>query len=342
MFYKRTATNGVMYLALYVDDILLISENQSEIDTVKQQLNQKFQMTDLGEAKVILNMQITRNKTWGVLALDQTRYTLDVLKKFRMEDCNGAVTPMLKGHNLSKDSCPKTQEEMDDMESVPYRQAVGSLMYLAVCTRFDLSTALGIVSRYLANPGRSHWEAVKRILRYLKQTRDCCLTFVQDEKFELVGYTDADWGGCKDSYRSTSGFIWTLGGNPVTWQSKRQSSVALSSCDAETMAAVQCCKEALWLLEFLKELRINTTLPVTIYCDNQSTIRVIKDPRAHFRTKHIGIQTQFVRELIDTGIVEFQYLSTNKQLAEFMTKPLTGVRLEELKVALGLREICFV
>ena len=108
------------------------------------------------------------------------------------------------------------------------------------------------------------------------------------------------------------------------------------------MAAVQCCKEALWLQEFLKELPINTTLPVTIYCDNQSTIRVIKDPIAHFRTKHIGIQTQFVRELIDTGIVEFQYLSTNKQLADCMTKPFTGVRLEELKVALGLREISFV
>ncbi len=133
--YKRNATNGVMYLALYVDEILLISE-ESQFDAVKQQLNQKIQMNDLGEAKGIDNMHTTRNTSWGVLALDQTRYNLDVLKKITMESCNGVVTLMLKGHNLSKDSCPKTQEEMDDMESVPYRQALDSLMYAAICTTF--------------------------------------------------------------------------------------------------------------------------------------------------------------------------------------------------------------
>ena len=156
----------------------------------------------------------------------------------------------------------------------------------------------------------------------------------------MLGFSDSDWGNCQDTHRSVTGYVFQLGrGNTVTWQSKRQTTVALSSAEAETMAAVQASKEALWISHLLKQLQISVTLPIRIWVDNKSAIEILKNPVCLFRTKHMGIQTQFVRELVEDEILEFQYVPTAMQAADSLTKALTPAKMEEGRKQLGLVEI---
>ena len=215
-------------------------------------------------------------------------------------------------------------------------------MYLMVSTRPDLAAAVGIVSRYFNNPGKKHWEAVKKVFRYLQRTKNCGLVFRKQklEDFFLLGYSDSDWGTCKDTHRSVTGYLFQLGkGNSITWQSKRQSTVALSTAEAETMASVQAAKEAIWIANLLKQLRITVGYPMRIMVDNTSAIEILKNPVSHFRTKHMGIQTQFVRELVEEEIIEFRYVPTELQVADSLTKALSPAKMEEARKFLGLVEL---
>lgn len=218
-----------------------------------------------------------------------------------------------------------------------YQSAVGSLMYAMLGTRPDIAFAVSVVSRYASNPDESHWKAVKRIFRYLNGTRDWHLVFRGDLK-PLTGYTDADWAGDQDTRRSTSGYVFDVGSAAISWSSKRQPTVALSSCEAEYMGQTQATKEAVWLRGLLNELNPSAkcTQAVVLFCDNQGAMALAKNPQFHARSKHIDIQHHYVREQVTAGNVALEFVPTDKQVADGLTKALAKDKFERFRQLVGL------
>ena len=223
--YKKCNGKVVVFLVLYVYDILLIGNDVGVLSSVKVWLSGQFEMKDLGEAGHILGIKLVRDHKNMMLGLSQATYIDAMLARFSMQDSKKGFLPFRHGINLSKDQCPKTPEEMDKMKAVPYASAVGSLMYAMLCTRPDICFAIGMVSRFQSNPGQEHWTAVKHILKYLKRTRDHMLVF-QSDSLLPHGYTDSDFMSDRDSRKSTSGYVFTLGGGAISWRSIKQSCIA--------------------------------------------------------------------------------------------------------------------
>uniref|UniRef100_A0A2N9G8M7 CCHC-type domain-containing protein n=1 Tax=Fagus sylvatica TaxID=28930 RepID=A0A2N9G8M7_FAGSY len=242
---------------------------------LKSLLHKEFEMKDLGAAKKILGMEIRRDRGARKLWLSQKNYIRKVLEKFSMLDAKPVSTPLANHFRLSGSQCPKNEEEIENMSKVPYASAVGCLMYAMVCTRPDLAHAVSTVSRYMANPGREHWNAVKWIFRYLKGTAEHGILFSrQPGTNSVVGYVDADYAGEVDDRRSTTGYVFTLSGGPICWKSTLQSIVAMSTTEAEYMAVAEAAKEALWLKGLVKELGLNQG-GVQMHCDSQSAIYLV-------------------------------------------------------------------
>ncbi|KAH9726277.1 Integrase catalytic domain-containing protein [Citrus sinensis] len=243
VYFRRLPDGAFIYLLLYVDDILIALKNRDEIERLKKQLASEFEMKDLGDAQRILGMEIHRDKKNQSVWLTQKSYLKRVLERFDMDDKTKLVcTPLAPHFKLRSSSCPKSQEEGDYMARVLYASVVGSLMYAMVCTRPDISQAVSMVSRYMHNPGKNQWLEVKWILRYLYGTVDVGLLFKKDCGQQCVGYCDSDFAGDLDKRRSTTGYVFTLGGDPVN--SILQSTIALSTTKAEYMAATEAVKEA--------------------------------------------------------------------------------------------------
>ena len=227
-------------------------------------------MKDLGEAKKIVGMEIARDRQRGTLCLTQKKYLKKVLQRFGMsEKTKPLSTPLAPHFKLSASQCPKTEEEREYMSKVPYSNAVGSLMYAMVCTRPDISHAVGTVSKYMHNPGKEHWQVVKWIIRYIQKTLDVGLIFEKDDMVgqHVVGYCGSDYAGDLDKRRSTTGYVFTLAKVPVSWKSTLQSTVALSTTEAEYMTITEAVKEAIWLQGLLDDLGVGQK-HVTVFCDN--------------------------------------------------------------------------
>ncbi|RVW85369.1 Retrovirus-related Pol polyprotein from transposon TNT 1-94 [Vitis vinifera] len=244
--YVKSFDNSYIILLLYVDDMLIAGSDIEKINNLKKQLSKQFAMKDLGAAKQILGMRIIRDKANGTLKLSQSEYVKKVLSRFNMNEAKPVSTPLGSHFKLSKEQSPKTEEERDHMSKVPYASAIGSLMYAMVCTRPDIAHAVGVVSRFMSRPGKQHWEAVKWILRYLKGSLDTCLCFT-GASLKLQGYVDADFAGDIDSRKSTTGFVFTLGGTAISWTSNLQRLLLLSTTEAEYVAATEAGKEMIWL-----------------------------------------------------------------------------------------------
>ena len=341
--YARGQGVKTVYIEVYVDDLLIMSQLMQEIQEVKDKLNKRFEMVDFGEVSTVLKIKVKFNRDKGELSLDQEKYANFLLQKFGMMNSKPVDTPMVTGLKFSKEMEANTAEEKQEMALVPYRSAVGSLMYLMTSTRHDLASAIGILSRFLNNPGRQHWEGVKRVFRYLKGTTNLGLKFVRaggpQSEVQLEGYTDSDWGGCLDSRKSTGAYLFKLGGAAVSWASRRQTSVALSSCEAEYMAACMASKEAVWQRSFLEELGEPRTGPVEIKSDSESALNLMKNPVFHSKTKHIGIQYHFTRELVGKGDVSFVFCRTAFMVADSLTKAVPREKVEFCRDQMGLTRV---
>ena len=328
VYFRKLQDGSFIYLLLYVDDMLIASRNQGEICRLKTQLSKEFEMKDLGEAKKILGMEIARDRQRGTLCLTQKQYLKKVLQRFGMSEKTKPVsTPLAPHFKLSASQCPKTEEEREYMSKVPYSNAVGSLMYAMVCTRPDISHAVGTVSRYMHNPGKEHWQAVKWILRYIQKTLDVGLIFEKDDMVgqHVVGYCDSDYASDLDKRRSTTGYVFTLAKAPVSWKSTLQSTVALSTTEAEYMAITEAVKEAIWLQGLLDDLGVGQK-QVTVFCDSQSAIHLAKNQVYHARTKHIDVRYHFVREIIEEGGVLVQKIKIDDNPADMLTKVVTMIK----------------
>jgi hypothetical protein len=336
VYFKRLENGSYIILLLYVDDMLVAGSNMQDINMLKKKLANSFAMKDLGAAKKILGMRITRDRKNRKLTLSQGEYTEKVLERFRMQNAKPVSTPLASHFKLTKEMCPKTQEEIEYMSRVPYSSAVGSLMYAMVCTRPDIAHAVGVVRRYMNNPGKEHWEAVKWILRYLRGTATHALCFGGSDTF-LQGYVDSDMAGDKDSRRSTTGYVFTIGGTTVSWISKLQKVVALSTTEAEYVAATEASKEMIWLQRFMEELgkkQENSRL----YCDSESAIHLAKNSAFHSKTKHIQLRYHFIRSTLEDGHLKLEKIHTSQNPADMLTKGVTREKLSSCSVSVGLQE----
>ena len=343
--YKRTAADQCVYiqrfqdgnfvaLLLYVDDMLIVGKDAMKISQLKKELSKSFDMKDLGPAQQILGMQIIRDRKKKRLWLSQEKYVERVLKRFNMDKAKPVSIPLGNHFKLSKSMCPSSRKEIEEMKLIPYSSAVGSLMYAMVCTRPDIAHAVGIVSRFLSNPGKKHWEAVKWILRYLKGTSKTCLCYGgADPVWE--GYTDSDMAGDLDGRKSTTGFLYTFAGGAVSWQSRLQRCVALSTTEAEYIAIAEGGKEMLWLKRFLEELGFKQK-EYKVHCDSQSALDLSKNSMYHSRTKHIDIRYHWIREVMDQQLLKLVKIHTKENPADMLTKVVSREKLELCRDIAGL------
>ena len=324
-----------LIVAVYVDDLLFVGpKGTNHIKELKGALKKKFRMTDLGPVHQYLGMEVTRDGANNILHLSKRSYIEKVLTRFNMNDCRPVKTPM--DHQPSP---PDPGYQAPKAEIRYYQSIIGSLMYAMVETRPGIAFAVGRLSQFNTNPTEQHLKAVKHVLRYLKGTLDLGITYGGNDS--LLGYTDADWAGDLERRKSTGGYLFTLYGGAVSWSSKRQTTVALSSCEAEYMAQTQSSKEAISNNRLIKELDLDGSLtangPIKIRADNQGAIHLSKDPKYHSRTKHIDVQWHYVRDQVESGAVDFEYCPTDHMAADGLTKPLERVKFQRFVYMVGLR-----
>ena len=325
VFVQKFSDDDFVILLLYVDDILIVGRNVSRIDSLKKQLSKFFAMKDLGLVKRILGIRIERDRASKKLYMSQEQYIEKVLARFNMSKAKVVSSPLASHFKLSSRHSPSTDKEKEDMRRVLYASAVGSLMYAMVCTRPDIAYAVGVVSRFLSNPGRQHWEAVKWIMRYLRGTSKLKLTFGSGKPV-LIGYTDSDMAGDVDNRKSTSGYLMTFSGGAVSWQSRLQKCVALSTTEAKYIAAAEACKELLWMKRSMQELGFKQQHYV-VYCDNQSAIHLNKNSTFHARSKHIDVRYHWMRDALNDNLFEIEKIHTDNNGSDMLTKTLPREKL---------------
>ncbi|XP_035234262.1 secreted RxLR effector protein 161-like [Stegodyphus dumicola] len=250
-----------------------------------------------------------------------------------MHESHGVKTPLDQNQVLSKLQIPTSEEQK---LPVPYQAAIGSLLYAAQATRPNITYAVNFLSQFSNNPARVHWNAVKRIMRYLRATTDATLSFSKDCSADVLGYSDSNYGGDAGDRGSTTGYVFLIGGGAVSWCSKRQPTIATSTTEAKYMALSAATKEAIWLNKIVKELGIITAKPVLLYYDNNSAINLSKNSAYHGRSKHIDIQHHFVREAVKLQHIDIQYKTTNDMIADFLTKNVNSAKHEMCAKMMGL------
>ncbi|CAH9104519.1 unnamed protein product, partial [Cuscuta europaea] len=306
--YSKASGGELILVCLYVDDLLIAGSNEDHIGEFKRSLKSEFEMTDIGGLAYFLGMEFVQTKD-GIL-IHHKKYAEDILERFEMKNCNPAVTPCETNLKLGNN------EEGKPVNPTIFRQMVGSLRYLC-STRPDITYVVGFISRFMEKPKTSHLIAAKRILRYIKGTSDFGILLPNSvkNKEELVnGYADSDWAGDLTDRRSTSGYVFRIGDAPVSWCSKKQPVVALSSCEAEYISGAFAACQAQWLDSLLREMQIETNTTTVLKLDNKSAINLAKNPVAHARSKHIETRFHFLRDQVNKGKLNLKYCSTQDQL----------------------------
>ncbi|KAE8880335.1 Retrovirus-related Pol polyprotein from transposon TNT 1-94 [Phytophthora fragariae] len=336
--YVKGAKGTYVYVCLYVDDMIIAAKTTEEINEVKMALKSAFKMKELGETKFILGMEIDHDRMAGTLMIKQTRYIDDVTNRFNQQDAKEVVNQCESGMKLTKMQSPTTNAERQAMKTKPYRSLIGCLLYITTCTRPDMAYIVTQLSRFLENPGQQHWKAAIRVLRYLKSTKDLGIIYNSNDcKVMLEAYTDAHWGSNLDDRRLVSGIMTMIGSAPVVFKSKYQRTVALSSAEAEYMALSQCTQEVMWTRAMLKDLGHEQVGATQVWEDNQGVIALASNAGYNARTKHVDIRHRFIRENVARDIAKVDYVGTEDQLADLLTKALGTKRLRFLVEASGIR-----
>jgi hypothetical protein len=302
--FTKTIANDLFICQIYVDDIIFGSTNESTCEEFSRIMIQKFEMSMMGELKYFLGFQVKQLQEGTFIS--QTKYIQDILTKFGMKDTKPIMTPMGTNGHLDLDTGGKS------IDQKVYRSMIGSILYLCA-SRSDIMLSVCMCARFQADPKEVHLRAVKRILRYIVHTPKFGLWYPKGSTFDLIGYSDADWAGCKIDRESTSGTCQFLGRSLVAWASKKQNYVSLSTAEAKYIAAGHCCTQLLWMRQTLRDYVYNLS-KVPLLCDNESAIRMADNPVEHSRTKHIAIRYHFLRDHQKRGDIEIAYISTKEHV----------------------------
>ena len=326
----RKKTNGEdLLVAVYVDDLLVTGSNLEVIQCFKTEMATKFEMTDLGMLTYYLGIEVIQSAA-GIV-LKQERYAIKILEEAGMHESNAAQVPMDPSLKMSK-----AIEEKDTNEK-EFRRNIGCLRYL-IHTRPDLAYSVGVLSRYMQQPKESHAAALKQVLRYLRGSCSLGLFYKRENEKGLVGYSDSSYNVDPDDGRSTTGHIFYLNECPVSWCSTKQEIVALSSCEAEFMAATEAAKQAIWLQELLGEI-VKDSEKAMIRIDNKSAIALTKNPVFHGRNKHIHKRFHFIRECVEEGLVAVNHVAGKEQKADILTKALGRIKFKEMRDFIGVQDV---
>jgi transposase InsO family protein len=329
LFYIRQR-DKYLYIAIYVDDIITVGNDDELREDIFKKLKENIKIQDLGDAHWVLSMEIIYHSQG--ISISQSKYIQETLEKFNMSECKPVTTPIESIHI-------EESSEIDNEEKAKYRSIVGSLMYIAVISRPDIQFAVNFAARSNQNPKRANMVHVKRILRYLKGTHNLSITYYREEDDKLKGYCDASWGSEPQDRKSTSGYIFTLAGGPITWYSKKQSCIALSSTAAEYIALSKAVEEAIYLRTLLSELQWDQESATDIYQDNNGS-RFMATNEANTKTsKHIEIRYHYSRDMVKKGHVNIRYLETTKMPADMLTKPIKKILLARHINTIGMKII---
>ncbi|KAK2442007.1 putative mitochondrial protein [Trifolium repens] len=312
LFVKKDGEK-VLIVSLYVDDLIFTGNDSKMFQSFKESMKNVFDMTDLGRMRYFLGVEVNQG-SHGIFICQQ-KYIKDILSRFGMEMCNVVCSPIVPGNKLSKDSNGKC------VDATYYKQIVGSLMYL-LATRPDLAYSVCLIARFMERPTEDHLVAAKRILRYLKGTANLGILYERGVKQALQGWTDSDYAGDVEDRKSTSGYVYTYGSSAISWSSKKQPIVTLSTTEAEFVAAASCACQGLWLKRILYQLGEDQGKGIVIFCDNSSSIKLSKNPIMHGRCKHMDVRYFFLRDLVKDEVFELKHCKTQDQIADVMTKPL--------------------
>ena len=327
-----------IYLLVYVDDFLLITSATSPniVSSLKAEIAAFYTIKDLGQAEYFLGINLEHSA--NSIKLSQTAYIHKILDRFNMSECKAVISPMLPHDNLF-DKRLATDKEKMLMLNVPYREAIGALMFLSVRTRPDIAVAVGTLAMHVQQPLPKHWEAVKRVFRYLRGSigEGLVLCKVPTSEFNLRIYADADWATNSEDRLSRSGSVSQIGDSTIWWKSRKQTSIAASSCEAEYMALFESAKDAIWLRNLLCEFGFCPGPdPTTIFHDNQGSIVWAKEDSLR-KVKHVALRYHFTHNLINAGQIELMYVESKSNRADSLTKPLSGIQFSESKKVLGVR-----
>ncbi|RVW60687.1 Retrovirus-related Pol polyprotein from transposon TNT 1-94 [Vitis vinifera] len=314
--YLKVSGSKVCFLVLYVDDILLATNDKGLLHEVKQFLSKNFDMKDMGEASYVIGIKIHRDRFQGILGLSQETYINKVLERFRMKNCSPSVSPIVKGDSRKFDVC-------------------------SVCTRPDIAFAVGMLGRYQSNPGINHWKAAKKVMRYLQGTKDYKLMYRRTSNLEVVGYSDLDFAGCVDSRKLTSGYIFILAGGAISWRSVKQTMTATSTMEAEFISCFEATSHGVWLKSFIFGLRVIDSIsrPLSIYCDNSAAVFMAKNNKSGSRSKHIDIKYLTIRERVKEKKVVIEHISTELMIADPLTKGMPPLKFKDHVMNMGLSSL---
>lgn len=313
-------------VAVYVDDFLIFSNCTRKTEELKSSLASEFKLKDLGFVKRYLGMRINVNKECNTITVDQSHYIEQLLNKFNMSECKTVDTPIeCKLDIKQSEKCAK---------DIPYQKLIGSLMYLAVLTRPDIAYSISYLSQFNNCYNENHYHYAKRVLKYLQKTKDYCLIY-RKEYTELKGFVDADWASDSLDRKSYTGYCFTMCGSVISWQSRKQKTVSLSSTEAEYVALSEAAREAVYLSNLLGELTGNVNV-ITLFCDNQSALKLAISQQSHNRTKHIDVRHHYVRDAIKNKLIRIQYVSTQDMPADLLTKGLSSCKHYKFVKMLGI------
>lgn len=325
--YTKEDHGNILVVCIYVDDLIVTGDNEEMVEEFKTTMKSEFEMSDLGLLNYFLGMEIVQSDQ-GIF-LSQECYAKKFLEKFNMQDCKIMRTPLLP-HGKDR------EENENKVDASVYRSLVGGLLYLTA-TRPDLMFSASYLSRYLKEPNVDHLKEAKRVLRYIKGTTNMGLHFTAVENPQLIGYSDSDWGGCKEDLKSTTGYCFSIGSAIFSWQTSKQHTIAQSTAEAEYMAMCAATNQASWLKRLLEDLGFRNQEGVTIYSDSQSAIAIGKNPVQHRRTKHIQIKYHIVREAERSGAIQLRYCRKEEQIADIFTKALGGQLFDMFRELLGMK-----
>ena len=330
--YTKFTEQRKIFLISYVDDLIMASKSEEEILQTGEDLGRCFSLINLGRLHHYLGIQIDQSEE-GIFSISQPQYIDEVLKSVGLSDAKISKIPVDTGYVKSR----KDEEPMEDNNS--YRKLIGKLLYIAVNTRPDISDSVSILSQHNVGATESDWNEAKRIILYLKGTRELKLKLRNSKNSNeelLIGYADADWAANRKGRKSNSGYLFKFQGAAISWASRKQDCVALSSTEAEYIALAEARKEAIWLKELLGDYGKDQLGPITILEDNQGCLKIIENKKFSNRTKHISTKFHYARDLKKRGLLEFRYCPTEFMVADMLTKPLNHIKLSVYRKECGL------
>lgn len=334
--YSKNTNGEWIFVLIYVDDIMVMAKTMSSLRKIKSALSEKFDIKDLGEIKQYLGIEITRNKD-GIFQLNQSKYIKKIASDFGLAMAKASNIPMQANYGKT----PVNPNEGLLLSNEKYRKLLGSLLFVSVNTRPDVSAAISILAQKVSKPRQQDWEELKRVLKYLNGTANLKLTLGKiDHKGKLLfGYSDANWAEDKSDRKSNSGHVFLVNGGTVCWSTRKQSLVTLSTCEAEFVALSEACRAASWIRRILADLKQDQNQPTIVYEDNQSCLELIeKEQRLSERSKHIDTRFYFVKDYIDKGLVDCIYCPTNEMLADALTKALNATKFISFRNSFGLHD----